>query len=229
MKQLVPTLLLCITLAFSSSTPAQGNKGHRIAARMAKVLGFKTAGSSLPQQLLLATVLACTTFACGTVKPHLYTIGILNPSSAMRAEVIAEAVLTAQRDFDTQAEGTSIISRHVYAIKPGDYEIILAEVVRSQGKQITLQRYANKYELTISSNSIAGYLVDDHPKVGDVVKLPTDTVGYSHLLGSIFAVYSNGVYAIKITSKADFDGQQEELHGKDDAPHIRFAYESQPQ
>ena len=227
MKNFILTLLLCITLAFSSTNAlhAQGNKGNRIA----KVLGFKESSYSLFQQLMLTTVV-CITFSCGTVKPHLYTIGILNPSSAMQADTVADEVLAIQRDFDSEVEDDQqVIRNHVYVVKPIEHKIILAEVIKEADRTITIQGYADKYELTIDPKAIEGYLIDDHPNVGRVVKLTSNAVGISHLNGIVFAVYNNGIHAIKVTSKTDLDGKQEKLHGKDDTPHIRYAYEYQLQ
>ncbi len=228
MRNFILTLLLCITLAFNSTNAlhAQGNKGNRIA----KVLGIKESSYTLFQQLLLTTVFACTTFSCGTVKPHLYTIGILNPSSAMQAETVADEMLAIQRDFDSEVEDDQqVIRNHVYVVKPIEHKIILAEVVKEADRTINIQGYADKYELTIDPEAIEGYLIDDHPNVGRVVKLTSNAVGISHLNGIVFAVYNNGIHAIKITGKTDLDGKQEKLHEKDDAPHVRYAYEYQLQ
>ena len=217
MRNFILTLLLCITLAFNSTNAlhAQGNKGNRIATRI---------------QLLLTTVFACTTFSCGTVKPHLYTIGILNPSSAMQAETVADEMLAIQRDFDSEVEDDQqVIRNHVYVVKPIEHKIILAEVIKEADRTINIQGYADKYELTIDPEAIEGYLIDDHPNVGRVVKLTSNAVGISHLNGIVFAVYNNGIHAIKITGKTELDGKQEKLHEKDDAPHVRYAYEYQLQ
>lgn len=216
----------------------QGNKGKRLVLRLAQILGFKTASRPLRHKqaskglpTLLTTAVACTLFSCGAIKPHLYTTGLLNPSSAMQARTITTAVLAAQRDFDHEDKGTAIIDNHVYTVRSIEHEhkTILAEVIKAGDGTITLQVYADKYELTIDPSMIEGYLIDDHPHVGRVVKLTSDAVGISHLNGNVFAVYDNGIHAINITSKTDLDGQREELHAKDDAPHIRFAYEDQLQ
>lgn len=240
------SVLLCTALVFSGmlasgtglAGQAHGNKGKRLALRIAQILDFKTASYPLQHKkiakglpTLLTTAVACTLLACGAVKPHLYSIGLLNPSSAMQAQTITTAVLAAQRDFDHEDKGTAIIHNHVYTVRSIEHEhkTILAEVIKAGDGTITLQVYADKYELTIDPSMIEGYLIDDHPNVGRVVKLTSDAVGISHLNGDVFAVYTNGIHAINITSKTDLNGEREELHGKDDAPHIRFAYEDQLQ
>ena len=228
-KKFIPILLLALAFNSIDVAQARGNKGNRLVTRLSQALGFslrsEKVGTSM--QLLLTTALACTMLACGSIKPILYNTGVLNPSSAMRAEVIADAVLTAQRDFDHHEKGEKIIRNHVYAHKPTDfaYKIVLAEVLKDGEHSLTLQVYADKYELTTSPDAIKGYLIDDHPRVGSRIKLSTEVVGFSHLNGIVIAVYDDGMLAVKITSKTDFDGQQEELHSKKDAPHIRFAYE----
>ena len=228
MKKLIPTLLLALTLTFSN-LQAQGNQGKRIATRIAQALGFKT---DSPRVMLLTTALACTTLlsSCSGVKPSLYKIGVLNPSSAMQAKTIADAVLAAQPNLDKQPTSElQIMLQHAYLHKPtgSGYKAMLVKIVREKDSVITVQGYADQYELTTDREAIAGYLFDNHPNVGRIVKLTSDAVGISHLNGMVFAVYTNGIHAIKITSKTTLEGEQEELHTKDDAPHIRFAYESQ--
>lgn len=242
MKTRTLTLLLTLTL---TSMQAQGNKGNRLTTRIAQVLGFQ------PKQLMITTTLAvltCTMLSCGTIKPHLYDIGLLNPSSAMQAKTIAEAVLVAQRGFVLELESgkelaklengkedakatdrLQVMHNHAYLLKPMKfgYEPMLVEIIKENDRLVTVKGYANKYKLTVSPETVKGYLIDNHPNVGRVVKLTSDAVGITHFNGMVFAVYNNGIHAIKITSKTTLDGEQEELHGKDDAPHIRFAYEDQ--
>lgn len=240
------SVLFCTALVFSEGLAsgkglagqAHGNKGKRLALRIAQIFGFKTASYPLQHkktakglQTLMTAAVACTMFACGAVKPHLYSIGLLNPSSAMQAQATITAVLAAQRDFDHEDRGTAIIHNHVYAVRSIEHghKTILAEVVKAEDGTMTLQVYADKYELTTDPSTIEGYLIDDHPNVGRVVKLTSEAVGISHLNGNVFAVYNNGIHAINITSKTDLNGEREELHEKDDVPHIRFAYEHQLQ
>ena len=245
MRKAIP-VLFCTALVFSEGLASgkglagqtHSSKGKRLTFRIAQILGFKTADYPLPRkkvakglQTLMTAAVACTMLACGAVKPHLYSIGLLNLSSAMQAQITTTAVLAAQRDFDHEDNGTAIIHNHVYAVRSIEHEhkTILAEVVKTGDGTITLQVYADEYELTIDPSMIEGYLIDDHPNVGRVVKLTSDAVGISHLNGDVFAVYNNGIHAINITSKTSLNGEREELHEKDDAPHIRFAYESQLQ
>ena len=226
------TLTLLLVLIFTHAIPAQGGgKGNRLTTRIAQALGFKTGHSlSLPKQLFLTSALACTMLACGSIKPALYDIGLLNPNSAMRAETISTSLHAAQRDFDSDGTGTTIIPQHVYVHRNTGmgYEGVLAEVIETEEDNLTIQIYDNKYELTIAPEDVKAYLIDDHPSVGRKVKLPTHAVGFSHFNGTVIAVYNNDMLVIKVTSKTDLDGKDEKLHKKDDAPHIRFAYEYKP-
>ncbi len=236
MKKIIPALF-CIAFVFSTTTASA--RGKRLVTRITQAIGFKVGSHPLRSktgtrtatrmQTLLTGALACAMFSCAAVKPHdvLYTLGVLNPSSAMQAETIADAVLAARRDFDHEGEGTTIIHNHVYAIKSVEPKVILAEVVKDGNGVLTLRRYTDKYEMTVISDAVEGYLLDDHPHIGRIVELTSDAVGISHLNGAVFAVYTNGIHAIKIFSKTDLDGKQEALHRKDDAPHVRFAYEHQ--
>lgn len=236
MKTRTLILLLALTLTSMQAQGNKGNKGNRLTTRIAQVLGFQ------PKQLVITTtfaVLTCTMLSCGTIKPHLYDIGLLNPSSAMQAKTIAEAVLVAQRGFVLELESgkedakatdrLQVMHNHAYLLKPMGfgYEPMLVEIIKENDSLVTVKGYASKYKLTISPETVKGYLIDNHPNVGRVVKLTSDAVGITHFNGMVFAVYSNGIHAIKITSKTTLDGEQEELHSKDDAPHIRFAYEDQ--
>ena len=229
MRKLASTLLICLALIFSYPQ-AQGNQGKRLTTRLAQALGFKIDN---PRVMLLTTALVCTTLlSCSGIKPSLYNIGLLTPSSAMQAETIAEAVLTAQRNFKTESTSElQTIRQHAYIHKPTGfgYKTMLVEIVKEENNVLTVHGYADKFDLTIHSDSVKGYLIDDHPNVGRVVKLVSEAVGIARINGVVFAVYSNGIHAIKITSKTTLEGEQEELDSKKDTPHIRLIYEYQLQ
>ena len=219
-------ILACITIDVAQ---ARSDKGKRIATRIAQALNFKADIYALPKQLLVTTALACTMLACGSMKPALYNIGLLEANSAMRAETTVAKVLAAQRNFDSDGTGTVLIRNHIYVHKPTEFghKTVLASIVKAEAQLLTIQIYPDKFKLTINPDSVKAYLIDDHPNVGREISIPSEQVGISHFNGTVFGVYSNGMHAINLTSKIALDGTQIELHGKDDAPHIRYAYEHQ--
>ncbi len=234
-NKITPALLLYAVLALHGTETARAHSctNKRIIARVIQAGGFKTAGYPLLQQLLLTTAFACTTLSCAVVKPALYEIGLFNPSSAMQAEAISTAVLTAQREFTATEEENEppIVRQHVYILKPVafGYQPMLAEVVTVEKHSVTVRGYGHRYERTAAPDDVAGYLIDDHPDVGQEVTLPSEMAGFTHYDGTVIAVYTNGIQAVKITHKTNLFGAREELYSEDDAPYIRFTWQQQRQ
>ena len=229
MQKLLPTLLLwlCLAFTFNHSATARSQQTNTISNRLTQALGFKTTNHPPLTQLLLTGILTCQLLACNI--PTLYDTGILRITSQQAADITSTTLLKAQRDFNQDIEGTELIHQHVYAHKPAEFghTILLAKVVQEKDDLLVLHSYSDKYDITLSREDITGYLVDDHPNVGRHITLPSEEAGILHYNGTVFAVYSNGIHAIKITSKTSIAGTQQELHNKTDAPHIRLVYANQ--
>ena len=229
MPKLLPTLLLLLCLAFTlnNSATARNQQTHKIGHRLSQALGFKSTNPRSLTQLLLTGILTCQLFACSS--PILYDIGILTISSKEAADITSTTLLKAQHDFDQDTEGTKLIRQHVYVHKPAEFghTILLAKVVQEKNGLLVIHGYNDKFDITLSHDDIAGYLVDGHPNVGRHTTIPSEEVGFLHYNGTVFAVYSNNIHAVKITSKTSVAGEQQELHKKKDAPHIRLIHENQ--
>ena len=221
MQRQVVTLLLVVLVGGSwAQLQARGKRdiGARIAA---KVLQPKLRDYALPQKLLLTTVLACSTLACST----LYNLGVMEHSAADKAAITAAAVLDAQQ-FETGEGDAQLLSDHVYFPSSDPLKgAQLGKIVGVENRRFIVQRYAERHELTIMPSMIEGYLIDEHPYVGRTVRLVSDEVGFDYLRGEVFAVYSNGVYAVRIIDKVDFDGNPAALGKKfEDHIHLLPAY-----
>ena len=229
MQKLLPTLLLLLCLAFTFNNTANARNQHtaKLSTRIAQALGFKSTQHRPLTQLLLTSIFACQLLSCS--HPVLYDIGILNITSKKAADITSTTLLNAQRDFKQATEGTELIRQHVYAYKPSEFghTALLAKVVRTKDRALILQGYTDKYDITLGHENIAGYLIDDHPNVGRHVTIPSEEAGIWHYNGTVFAVYSNDIHAVKITSKTSVTDEQQELNNKKDEPHIRLIHANQ--
>lgn len=168
----------------------------------------------------MTTLLSCSMLSCGTV--NLYTLGIMERSGKTKAEMTTNALRAAQLQ-ETGAGDAQLLHQHVYVNRFDPLkDDVLAEVVAEKSDLLVIvKRYAERHSMTIHNKEITGFLIDDHPYVGQNIRLSTEEVGISHLIGEVFAVYSNGMCALKIVAKIDFEGQSDKL-GKQFEDHLRL-------